>query len=79
MKAYRTSLTVNDPKQVVLTDVPFEAGQRVEILVLPQNQAGSGALAQWKSLSQQTQALPQLEKLTDEEISAEVDAYRSGQ
>ncbi len=79
MKAYRTVLTVNDPKQVVLTDVPFEPGQRVEILVLPQNKSGAAAAQRWKSLAGETQAFPQLQKLSEEEISAEVNAYRSGQ
>lgn len=34
MQAYRRYLTVSDSKQVVLKDVPFQPGQRVEVLVL---------------------------------------------
>ena len=79
MKAYRTYVTVDDPKQVVLTDVPFEPGQRVEVLVLPQNDAGPETVAELKSLLKETQGVPHLQKLTDEEIAAEIDAYRNGQ
>jgi len=34
MKAYKTYLIIQDPKHVVLPDVPFHAGQRVEVVLL---------------------------------------------
>jgi len=79
MKAYRTYLTVTDSKQVVLSDVPFEPGQIVEVLVLAQDADRALALRRLDTLLQRTQALPQIQGLTDDEISSEVDAYRNGQ
>jgi hypothetical protein len=76
MKAYRTYLTVTDTKQVVLTDVPFQPGQVVEVLVLAQDADRRHALRQLDTLLQRTQALPQVQALTDEEIAAEITAYR---
>ena len=79
MKAYRTYLTVTDSKQVVLSDVPFEPGQIVEVLVLAQDADRAQALRRLDTLLQRTQALPQVQELTDDEITAEVDAYRNAQ
>lgn len=79
MKAYRTYLTVTDARQVVLSDVPFQPGQVVEVLVLAQDDDRMRALRQLDTLLQSTQALPQVQTLTDDEIAAEVAAYQSGQ
>src|SRR5688500_18714907 len=75
MKAYRTYLTVTDTKQVVLSDVPFPPGQVVEVLVLAQDADRAMALSQLDALLQNTQALPQVQELTDDEIAAEITAY----
>jgi hypothetical protein len=37
MNAYKTYITIEDPKQVVLSDLPFQVGQRVEIIVLAED------------------------------------------
>jgi hypothetical protein len=79
MKAYRTYLTVTDAKQVVLFDVPFQPGQVVEVLVLAQDADRSLALRRLDTLLQNTQALPQVQELTDDEIAAEIATYRKGQ
>ena len=79
MKAYRTYLTVTDAKQVVLSDVPFPPGQVVEVLILAQNDDQTQALRQFDTLLKGTQTLPQVQALTDDEIAAEIAAYRSGQ
>lgn len=79
MKAYRTYLTVPDTKQVVLSDVPFQPGQVVEVLVLAQDDDRALALRRLDALLKTTQALPQVQTLTDDEIAAEVAAYRSEQ
>lgn len=79
MQAYRRYLTVSDSKQVVLNDVPFQPGQRVEVLVLTTNEADRGAAQELEALFKETQSLPQVQALTDEEIAAEVAAYRNNQ
>jgi hypothetical protein len=79
MKAYRTYLTVTDAKQVVLSDVPFQPGQVVEVLILAQDTDRALALRRLDTLLQSTQALPHIQELTDDEIAAEVAAYRNGQ
>ncbi|HEX6287830.1 MAG TPA: hypothetical protein VFZ66_01495 [Herpetosiphonaceae bacterium] len=79
MKAYRTYLTVTDAKQVVLNDVPFQPGQRVEVLVLTTGETDPAAVQELQALLAETQALPQIQALTDDDIAAEIAAYRDGQ
>ena len=78
MEAYRTFVTVVDPHQIVLEDVPFQPGQRVEILVMAQGNQ-TMQVNELRALFRATQSLPQVRVLSDEEIAAEVAAYRSGQ
>jgi hypothetical protein len=79
MKAYRTYLTVTDTKQVVLSDVPFQPGQVVEVLVLAQDDNRTLATLRLDTLLKTTQALPQVQALTDDEIAAEITDHRNGQ
>lgn len=76
MKAYRTYLTIGDAKQVVLADLPFEPGERVEVLVLAQEVDRAEALGRLEALLRETQALPQLESLTEDDIAEEIAARR---
>ena len=78
MEAYRTYRTITDAKQIVLSDLPFQPGQVVEILVLAQASDRALVLSRLDQLLQSCQALPQVQELTDDEIAAEIDAYRKG-
>lgn len=79
MKAYRTYLTITDPRQTVLENLPFEAGERVEILVLSQEIERREAVDRLEALFKQTQALPQTQHLTEDDIAEEIAAYRGAQ
>lgn len=74
MRAYRTHLTVKDPKRVVLTDLPFRAGQRIEVLILRED---SSAVRDFELLLKETQSLPQSRAISEADIAAEIAAYRS--
>jgi antitoxin component of MazEF toxin-antitoxin module len=77
MKEFRTSLTIKDPKQVVLSDLPFSEGQEVEVVVVAK--VGIDARGrQLKDLLEASQSLPQIQALNEEDIAREVEAYRSG-
>ena len=79
MKAYRTYLTIKDPKQVVLSNVPFAPGQQVEIVVLAREKDTVDRTRELRDLFKMTQSLPQAQALSEEDIAQEVEAYRSGQ
>ena len=78
MIAYKRIVTIRDPKELVLYDLPFEPGQRVEILLLAGESGPGNSVAELERLFKTTQALPQARRITEEEIVAEIAAYRVG-
>jgi len=78
MQAYRTKIKIKDPKQIILSNLPFRSGQVVEVLVLAQDEDREAAVNDLKALFKETQSLPQVKALSDEDILAEIEAYRSG-
>jgi hypothetical protein len=79
MQAYKMVVTIDDPNRLVLTSLPFNRGQRVEVVLRDVDESSGALLAELKNLFAETQALPPLQTLTEEEIAAEIGAYRSGQ
>lgn len=82
MQAYKTVVTITDPQQLILTNLPFRKGQRVEVVLLENESVSSGSVnsrAELQSLFAETQALPHIQNLSDDEIWAEVEQYRAGQ
>jgi len=77
MKEFRTSLTIKDPKQVVLSNLPFREGQQVEVVIVAKDGLDA-RVRHLKDLLKATQSLPQAQSLTEEDIVREVDAYRNG-
>lgn len=77
MKAYRKYLTIQNPKHVILTDVPFYSGQRVEVLLLPADDELSSHIEELQTLFKTTQGLPKAKAISEEEIAEEVETYRS--
>lgn len=78
MEAYRTKIKIKDPKQVILSNLPFRSGQVVEIVVSVPDEDRKAAVEEFKALFKETQSLPQVQALTEEEILAEIEAYRRG-
>ena len=77
MIAYKTYITIENPKQITLTDLPFRQGQRVEIVMIAEEEK-TARVKELQTLFQNTQALPQAQHITEEEIVAEIAAYRAG-
>ena len=79
MKAYKTYSTVSDLKQVILSDVPFRVGEKVEIVVLTaEDDDAEERVRKLKNLFRETQALPQIQAISEDDILREVEAYRNG-
>jgi hypothetical protein len=76
MNTYRRRLVVQDPKQIVLSDVPFQTGQEVEIILRSIEQPTVEQKNELRALFKKTQSLPQIQTLTEEDILAEIEAYR---
>ena len=79
MNAYKTYITIAHPKQLVLSDLPFKPGQRVEVIILTDDNQRVTLAEELKKLFKEIQAIHAHNPLTDEEIAAEIEAYRLGE
>jgi hypothetical protein len=79
MLAYRQFTTVQESKQIVLSNVPFQPGQRVEVVLIAEEERPAARVKELRALFQATQALPQAQAITEDDIAAEIAAYRAGQ
>lgn len=77
MRAYRKYLTIDDPKQVTLSDLPFAPGECVEVVMIATDTSATANLETLHTLLNTTQALPQARMLADADIAAEVAAVRA--
>ena len=78
MLAYRQFTTVQESKQIVLSNVPFQPGQRVEVVLIAAEEQPAARVKELRALFQATQALPQAQAITEDDIAAEIAAYRAG-
>lgn len=78
MNTYKKYITIEDPNHLVLSELPFKPGQRVEVVILAEDQERETLASKLQQLFKETQALHQDNPLTDDEIAAEIKAYRRG-
>jgi len=78
MLAYKQYVTIKDPAKIELSGLPFRAGQRVEIVMIAEDDERARRVEELRGLFNSTQALPQVKAITDEMIAEEVEAYRAG-
>lgn len=79
MDAYKKYITIEDPNHVVLSDLPFKPGQRVEVIILSEDNERVALLQKLRDLFTETQAIHADNPMTEEEIAAEIEAYRRGE
>jgi hypothetical protein len=77
MRAYRKYLTIKNPKEVTLSDLPFAAGDCVEVVMIATGPSPAAQLETLHTLFKTTQALPQARTLTEADLVAEVAAVRA--
>lgn len=77
MMTYEVYTTVNEDKNIVVPSVPFGIGQRVKVILMAAKGESAQRVQALKGLFKRTQALPQAQKITEDEIAAEIAAYRS--
>ena len=77
MLAYKQYVTIKDPAKVELSGLPFRAGQRVEVVMIAEDDRTT-RVEELRELFRSTQALSQAKAVTDEMIAEEVEAYRAG-
>lgn len=78
MKAIRRRLKINESNQILLTDLPFSVGEEIEVLILG-IELNEENIDDLRSLFRKTQVLPQIERISESDIEAEIQAYRDNQ
>jgi hypothetical protein len=56
---------------------PELENQEVDVIIVPKRPTASERLAAWQSLFEDTQSLPDLKEITEEEIQKEINDYRA--
>ena len=77
MRAYRKYLTIENPKLVTLSDLPFAAGDCIEVVMIATEPSPAAQLETLHTLLKTTQELPQARVLTDADIASEAAAVRT--
>jgi antitoxin ParD1/3/4 len=78
MLAHKQYITITDPAKLELTNLPFRKGQRVEVVMIADDNDKVARLDELRTLFKTTQALPQIQAISDEMIAEEIEAYRAG-
>ena len=79
MNAYKKYITIEDPNNVVLSGLPFQSGQRVEVIIIAEDNPRAEISQKFKNLFDKTQEIPGINEITEAEIAAEIEAYRRGE
>jgi hypothetical protein len=77
MMTYEVYTTVNEDKNIIVPGVPFRIGQRVKVILVAAKGESTQRVQALKGLFKRTQALPQAQKITEDEIASVIAAYRS--
>jgi antitoxin ParD1/3/4 len=78
MLAYRKYVTIKDPAKLELTGLPFRSGQRVEIVMIAEDEERDDRIEALRALFKKIQALPQAEAISEDVIAEEIEEYRAG-
>ncbi len=79
MTSYKTFITVEDPNQIVLSNLPFQKGQRVRVVILAEDNERGAVSQKFRQLFRATQTLPGVSEVTEADITAEIATYRRGE
>lgn len=77
MLAYKKYVTIKDPAKLELTGLPFRPGQRVEVVVIAEDEERSARVEKLQALFKKTQALPQAKAISEDMIAEEIEEYRA--
>jgi hypothetical protein len=78
MLAHKQYITITDPARLELTNLPFRKGQRVEVVLIADDNDKAARLDELRALFKSTQKLPTVQAISDEMIAEEIEAYRAG-
>jgi len=77
MLAYKKYVTIKDPSKIELTGLPFRPGQRVEVVMIAEDEERETRVEKLRALFKKTQALPQAQAISEDVIAEEIEEYRA--
>jgi len=77
METFRVRTTVSKDGQLSIRGLPFRAGAKVEVVIRKEEQDRKALARELKALFKEIQSLPQANTITEEDIAAEIAAYRA--
>ena len=77
MLAYKKYVTIKNPAKVILTDLPFSVGQKIEVVCIAEDNKQAESVKKLKALFKKTQRLAQTKAISEDEIREEIEAYRA--
>ncbi len=78
MLAYKKYVTIKDPENLVLKKLPFRSGQRVEIVMIAEDEKKKVSVQVLRKLFKKTRKLPRVKAISESQIAEEIKAYRAG-
>lgn len=78
MHAYKKYVTIKDPKNLTFSDLPFRPGQRVEVVMIAEDEERERRVDELRTLLKKTQALPAAKTVSEDMIAEEIARYRAG-
>ena len=75
MRRYEKKIVIDDPRALLLNNLPFSKGEKVTLVITSDDGAETDTL---KDLFAKTQALPQVQALSEQEIAEEIALLRNG-
>ncbi len=66
MTTYRKYIIIDDPNHVILSGLPFQPGQRFEIVLTVDDEQTPAHVQELQTLFKLTQQLPQAKAISDE-------------
>jgi len=77
MIACRKTVTVEDPDRIVLSGLPFRRGQRVEIVMIAEDERPARNSRTLRNVLKATQRNAALHPVSEKQIAEEIAGYRS--
>ena len=76
MQTFRAVVKVGQDGRIEVSGAPFPPGEEVEVVVSDNRLTREQRLALWDEAVRKLRATPGVEQITDEDIEAEIEAYR---
>ena len=77
MLAYKKYVIISDPAKIELNNLPFRKGQRVEVVMIAEDDDREARINELRALFKKTQALPQAKAISEDMIAEEIEEYRA--